>query len=231
MRDLATGRTRHASLDEKGRDIRSHLLVGDVSDDGRLVSYGDDNNAWVRDLDAGRSRRIWHEDNDPRQPWPAGTVGRPVLSGNGRYAAFSTLSDDVIRSDRGDDVVDIFRVRLSDGQTRQVTVARGGGNPDGDSFIPSLSRSGRFVGFSSYAGNLAPGETDGSDTFVRDMSTGRTYLASRGVDGVADSESGRTAVAISGNGRVLAYESYASNLVAGDTNQQNEVFVWKRAAQ
>ena len=63
---------------------------------------------------------------------------------------------------------------------------------------------------------------------MRDVRTGTTYLASAGVDGPADGESGRTAVAISDDGRTLVYESYATNLVPEDVNEMPDVIAWRR---
>ena len=68
----------------------------------------------------------------------------------------------------------------------------------------------------------------GSDAFVHDMRTRTTYLASQGLDGPANGESGRSAVAISDDGRTLVYETYATNLVEGDTVDMAEVVAWRR---
>jgi hypothetical protein len=150
-----------------------------------------------------------------------------VISGNGRFAAFTTMSTTIVKGERGH-FSDVFRVNLETGKVRRVTVDARGGQPDDHSFIPSLSFTGRHVGFSSFAGDLVAGDAPGSDTFVRDMRTGSTYLASRGLDGPANGESGRSAVAISDDGRTLVYETYATNLVAGDTVDMPEVVAWRR---
>jgi hypothetical protein len=68
----------------------------------------------------------------------------------------------------------------------------------------------------------------GADTFVRDMHTRTTTMASVGVDGPADQDSGRTAVSINADGSTLVYESYANNLVAEDANDLPDVFAWRR---
>jgi hypothetical protein len=150
-----------------------------------------------------------------------------VISGNGRFVALTTMSTTIVPGERGH-LSDVFRVNLVTGKIRRVSVDTDGGQADAHSFIPSLSFSGRHVGFSSFAGDLVEGDAPGSDAFVRDMRTRTTYLASRGLDGPANGESGRSAVAISDDGRTLVYETYATNLVEGDTADLAEVVAWRR---
>ena len=228
VRSLKSGRTRQVSLTNKDTDIAPSVLVGDISHWGGRVTFGNDHDIWVRDLAAGTTRRVWHEADDPAQPFPMGSAGRPVISGDGRFVAFSTMSRSIMKSEKGH-WNDIFRVNLATGKVRRVVVAAGGGLADDHSFIPSLSFTGRYVGFSSFAGNLVPGDGPGSDTFVRDLRAGTTYEASVGWDGQpANGDSGRTAVAISDDGRTLVYETYATNLVAGDSVDMPEVVAWRR---
>ena len=177
-----SGATKQVSLNAKGEDVTRSVLVGDISNWGRWVTFGNDHNAWVRDVATGKSRRIWHEDNDPGQPFPAGSLGRPVISGDGRFAAFTTMSTSIKNGEKGH-FSDVFRLNLSTGTVKRVVVAADGGQGNDHSFIPSLSYNGRYVGFSSFAENLVPGDAPGSDTYVRDVRTGTTYLASAGVDG------------------------------------------------
>lgn len=228
VRDLELGVTRHVSLDQKGRNVRQGVLVGSISADGRKVTFGNDNSAWVRDIVAGRTLRFWHEPNDPSQPFPAGTVGRPVVSGNGRFVAFSTRSPYVVPGDRGH-LADVFRLNLDTGRFRRVTVSVAGRNANEESGIPSLSHTGRYVGFMSAATNLVKGDIAGVDVFVRDMRRRVTTMASVSPTGEpGDEDSGRNAVSISADGQTLVYESYARNLVPNDTNGWSEVFAWHR---
>jgi Tol biopolymer transport system component len=94
---------------------------------------------------------------------------------------------------------------------------------------PSLSDDGRFVAFSSEATNLVPGDTNGlSDVFVHDRTThqtARVNVASSGTE-AHGGHSGRAA--ISGDGRWVAFESRAADLVANDTNARWDVFVHDR---
>src|SRR6187455_2552339 len=96
------------------------------------------------------------------------------------------------------------------------------------SFIPDVSADGRFAVFSSQAGDLVPDDTnERNDIFVRNLATGaveRVSVSSSGEEANAGSLQG----AISGDGRYVAFYSEASNLVPGDTNNRDDVFVRDR---
>src|SRR5262245_46215037 len=79
-----------------------------------------------------------------------------------------------------------------------------------------LSADGRIVAFTSWATNLVAGDTnDTGDVFLRDLATGQTTRVSVSTAG-AQANNMCKAVAISGNGRVVAFGSTASNLVTPD---------------
>jgi len=95
----------------------------------------------------------------------------------------------------------------------------------------AISGNGRYVVFSSNASNLVPGDhDDGPDVFVRDLRTGTTTMASVSSSGAVQKWPDlKTAtindVAISRDGRYVAFDSDATTLVAGDTNLAPDVFV------
>ena len=90
---------------------------------------------------------------------------------------------------------------------------------------PAISADGRFVAFSSDASNLVAGDTNGrGDIFVRDRLTGTTERLSLASDGTQANR----LTSISADGRFVTFSSSASNLVAGDTNRQADVFVHDR---
>nr|WP_239062379.1 hypothetical protein [Streptomyces sp. SID13031] len=111
------------------------------------------------------------------------------------------------------------------GRTTLVSVGVTGGQGNGESRQGSISADGRFVAFNSNATNLFPGDTNNSpDVFVRDLHTGRTTLASVGTGGgLADN--GAHQPEISADGRHVVFTSGSTNLVAGDTNDTEDVFV------
>lgn len=108
----------------------------------------------------------------------------------------------------------------------QIDVGPTGAGADGGGFdTTSLSADGRYVAFVSSADNLVPGDTNRrSDVFVRDTllgSTVRVSVATGGHQANNDSEH----PSISADGRYVAFASWASNLVPGDTNRLEDVFV------
>ncbi|MDT7943806.1 MAG: hypothetical protein RQ985_04565, partial [Dehalococcoidia bacterium] len=99
---------------------------------------------------------------------------------------------------------------------------------NGYSWFPSISADGRYVAFESIASNLVPGDTNGvSDVFVHDRLTGQTTRVSVASDGT-QGHSASDHPSISADGRYVAFESFASNLVPGDTNGKRDVFVHDR---
>ena len=127
------------------------------------------------------------------------------------------------------------------GSIDRVSVASDGTQANGDSFSPAVSADGRFIAFQSYGTNLVADDTNGvHDVFFRDTcqgapagctpSTIRVSVASDGTQANGDS-GGPTAfddidrIAISANGRLVAFSSHASNLVSDDTNVLDDVFL------
>ncbi|HUK78604.1 MAG TPA: hypothetical protein VL117_13575 [Thermoleophilia bacterium] len=114
--------------------------------------------------------------------------------------------------------------------TQRVDVSSAGAQADQGVYSnpPALSANGRYVAFASDATDLVPGDTNGhTDVFVRDLKLHTTSLVSVGPGGIqGNADSYQTA--ISANGRYVAFDSDASNLVGGDTNGFSDVFVRDR---
>jgi len=149
---------------------------------------------------------------------------RPAVSAHGRYATFVSLSPDLVPGDTNmtDDV--FVRDRKADKTTR-VSVGAGGRQANDSSGEATISDHGRTVAFTSGATNLAGQDTnDTVDVFVRDLKAGVTRLASVGVDGRAG-DGPSFFPDLSANGRYVAFQSVASNLVPGDTNGVEDAFV------
>src|SRR5207244_1359384 len=114
------------------------------------------------------------------------------------------------------------------GTTTRISVSTSGQQGNADSSLSVISADGQSVVFTSDADNLVPGDTNQvSDVFVRDLvrgETGRVSLSSTGEEANEDSFNS----AVSADGRYVAFDSAASNLVPGDTNDRFDVFVRDR---
>ena len=140
----------------------------------------------------------------------------PVISGEGRFIAFSSTAWDLVPGDTNA-VADVF---VWDRATESITRMTDGSN---DSVAPTLSTDGRYIAFYSSAWNLVPGDLNGrTDVFVWDATSG---ITTRITDGNGNSRT----PAISADGRHVAYLSWASNLVPEDTDGTDDVFVWDAA--
>jgi hypothetical protein len=114
--------------------------------------------------------------------------------------------------------------------TELVSVASDGTKGNGFSYAPAISADGRYVTFSSNASNLVEGDTnEGTDIFVHDRVTGVTQRVSVASDGTQGNGSVDWITSfISADGRYVAFSSLADNLVEGDTNGVQDVFVHDR---
>ncbi|HVW34731.1 MAG TPA: S-layer protein, partial [Acidimicrobiia bacterium] len=121
--------------------------------------------------------------------------------------------------------------------TALLSEATDGTHGNADSFGPRLSADGTTVAFVSRATNLA-GAAPGSGAvaraalqaiFVRDPLRGQTVRVSDGPGGAA-ADGDCTSPALSGDGSVVAFDSFASNLVSGDSNDASDVFVFDRSS-
>src|SRR5207249_1659148 len=114
------------------------------------------------------------------------------------------------------------------GTMERVSVDSAGNQGNGDGTEVALSADGRFVAFTSAAPDLVAGDTNGAtDVFVHDRQTAETRRV--GVDsGGTQANGASTGVALSADGRFVAFTSAAPDLVAGDTNGAADVFVHDR---
>jgi Tol biopolymer transport system component len=112
--------------------------------------------------------------------------------------------------------------------TTRVSVSSGGIQANRTSVGQALSADGRWVAFASSASNLVPTDTnDAVDVFLHDRQNGTTTRVSVG-DGHVQGNASSLQAAISADGRFVAFESAADNLVADDTNAAKDVFVHDR---
>jgi len=148
----------------------------------------------------------------------------PAISGDGRFVAFFSFASNLVVNDTNN-TGDIFIHDCQTGETTRVSVSTHGGQSDGLSDVPSLSADGRFVSFYSYASNLVNGDTNQRlDVFRHDRQTGETVRVSVGAAG-EESNHDSLCSTISANGSAVGFYSFASNLIAEDTNNYTDIYI------
>jgi hypothetical protein len=155
-----------------------------------------------------------------------------AISGDGRFVAFASAATNLIANDTNASNDVFVRDRQANVTTR-VSVTSAGAEASGNSTLGGITPDGRFVVFSSY-GSLVAGDTNAcatpagvptcEDIYVHDRQTSTTTRISVSTGG-AQSDGHSTSPSISADGRYVLFTSEASNLVAGDTNGQPDVFL------
>jgi Tol biopolymer transport system component len=237
LRDIVTGVTSRISVGPGGVQGNARSSGPKISADGRFVSFasdatnlvtGDSNSAtdiFVRDLGAGQTARVSVATGGAQA---SGISIESAISGDGRFVAFTSLGALVPDDTNGN--FDIFLRDRTAGQTTRVSVTSGGSQClGGASSSPAISSDGRFVAFASTCTNLVRNDTNNDqDIFVRDITTGITNRVNVTNDG-AEANFGAFEPSMSADGRFIAFSSFATNLVPGDTNIQEDVFVRDRS--
>ncbi len=155
-----------------------------------------------------------------------GASGAPAISGDGRYVAFHSDATNLVPGDTNGEI-DVFVYDRQAGTVERISEATNGTQGNDDSTRASISAAGRFVAFMSDASNLVAGDGNGkSDVFVHDRLSGATTRVS--VSSLGAQGSGHSRLpSMSSDGRFVAFESGANDLVAGDTNF-SDIFVHDR---
>jgi len=235
VHDAKTGETRRVSEAADGTEGDSGSIVhgASISSNGRYVAFysgstnlvpGDTNAAsdvLVRDLKRGTTTRV-SVDSDGNEG--SGDSYFPSISANGRFVAFWSNASDLVPGDtNGAD--DAFVHDLRTGITARVSVDSDGNQADSYSYDPVVTPNGRLVAFHSGASNLVPGDTNGvCDVFVHDLRTGETRRVSVDSSGLQGNGDSRVA-ALPSSGKLVVFQSAASNLGPGDSNGAIDVFL------
>lgn len=235
---LHAAETRRVSVDSKGKQATGGFADQTAfSGHGRYVAFdsdlpnlveGDGNgmfDVFVHDRKKGTTTRVSLRTGGA-EPL-SGDSFAPAISANGRFVAFWSAANDLVEDDNNQRD-DIFLHDRKKGTTRLVSVSSSGEEASDRSNSPAISANGRFIAFESDAKNLVPDDTNNvGDVFVHDRKTGQTTRVSVDSDGVQANGMSFSA-SVSKDGRFIAFESAATNLVPGDTNGRTDVFVHDR---
>jgi Tol biopolymer transport system component len=236
VHDRQTGATERASVSSAGYQADGAGDSPAISADGRFVTFvsvasnlvprdtNSQSDVFVRDRQTSATERV-SVDSAGNQADGAG--GAPAISADGRFVAFVSTARNLFSGDTNGQS-DVFVRDRQTGVTERVSVDSAGNQADGSSNAPAISADGEFVVFESAARNLVPGDTNGRiDVFVRDRHSGTTERLS--VNSTGDqANSGGLGPAISGDGRFVTFYAGHSDLVPGDTNRRQDVFIHDR---
>ncbi|MCU1452908.1 MAG: hypothetical protein JWN46_1054 [Acidimicrobiales bacterium] len=207
-----------------------------VSDDGRFVVFdsgatnlvagdtGGHQDVFRRDVVANVTQRVSVATN--------GTAGNgdsqfATIDGAGTEIVFDSAATNLVALDTNQ-AYDVFVRHLAANTTDRVSVSTASAQGDSHSQFAMISGDGNWVVFMSQATNLVPGDTNAKfDVFVRSLKDSTTTRVS--VKGATQGNGHSKEVSISGDGSKVSFNSDASNLVAGDTNGQQDSFVWTRS--
>ena len=232
----ATPKTKLVSVRSNGTQGDGGSFDSSISANGRFVTFesdatnlvgGDDNgkrDIFVHDKKTKKTRRVSVRSNGAEAE---DSSHDPAISANGRFVVFYSNATNLVgNDDNGNDDVFVHDRRTK--KTKRVSVRSNGAEADGHSIGLSISAEGRFVAFGSGATNLVRGDdNDRYDIFVHDRRTGKTKRVSVRSNG-AEADSDNYNPSISGDGRLVAFFSEATNLVGSDDNADPDIFVHDR---
>ncbi|HSN74427.1 MAG TPA: CARDB domain-containing protein, partial [Anaerolineae bacterium] len=238
VNSLNAASTTIVSMSTEGAQGNADAGTAAISADGQYVAFessaanlvsGDTNGAWdvfVRDTVLGTTERVSVASDGAQANGGSSLAG---ISADGRYVAFSSIATNLVPDDtNGTD--DLFVHDRDSGQTRRVSLKWDGSQAASvypDHTQAALSTDGQRVVYSSWASDLVENDTNGmADIFLYDAAaTAPTRRVSVGLGG-AEANNRSSDASISGDGRYIAFTSYASNLVADDTNGRPDIFVY-----
>jgi Tol biopolymer transport system component len=217
-----------------GLSTAASCLAPRLDPQGRWVSFlssatdlvtntlSGDYHLYQRDLLTGTTTLLDVDENGAS--WPLTSLSVPVLSADGRYVAFECVRPQI----SGNQNSDIFVLDRQSGGSELVSrhaPELPSATANGVVLPASISADGRVVAFASDAEDLAPNDGNGvRDVFVRDLLAATNLLVSANLE--ARSGNGPSfAPVVSGNGRYVAFSSVANDLVSGDNNSVQDVFV------
>lgn len=232
VRDRSLGTTVRANVDALGNQAFGHSFSPSISANGRSVAFTSEAglvpndtqfmDVYVKDLVTGAIVLADVDSNGIQANHESSFFAQ--ISADGRSVGFDSEATNLVPGDTNG-VGDSFVRDLVTGITTRVSVSSLGEQGDAPSGGPNLSSDGRYAVFASSAITLDPAGSNGfMQIFVRDRQTGITACVSRSALGHPAGGSCGSSW-ISADGSVVAFDSVAADLVAGDGNAAPDIFV------
>lgn len=232
--DRELGTTECISLDGNGDSPDGWASYASVTSDGRYIAFtsdcdaltANDNNqledAYVKDRQTGALAVITKSAAGGASN---GVTYDCVISGDGQFACLNSKATNLETSGLATGIHNIFLWSRQSDAIQLISKGFGGAAPDNYSMYCSISSDGRIVLFMSLATNLtSTPQTQVQGTYIYNNETGELTRASQTLDSTeANGLSFHGSVSADGN--TVAFMAYATNLVANDTNNSNDIFV------
>jgi ribosomal protein L14 len=236
------GITNIVSVHSSGAQGNSSSMQSSVTPDGRYVAFysnasnlvdvdsnGNSTDAFVRDRQEGTTELVTLNDAGQQPNGPLFDAEAPPISDDGRYVAFNSDGTNIVEPDLNGTASDVFIRDRQTGTTAIVSLNSAGQQGDSDSYVYNIAPDGRYVVFESRATNLTQTDTNGTyDAFIHDRQTGATECVSLNYLGSDTGNQYGSYNYVSSDGRYVAFESSASNLISIDNNGTTDVFVRDR---
>ncbi len=214
IRDTKTGKTTLISRKRNGDPAEGATVTGGISADGRFAVFEGNGKGlpgssqshaevWMRDRNAGKTRLV-SKTNDGKPA--SGDAVEPTVSADGRYVVFASEAANLPGGPGG-----VFVRDMKLGETLRASRTKAGHAAYGFLCGQSISSDGSRVVFRSDDPTL-PGANGDDHIYLRDLDHGRTALIDRRSDGQVGNGGDADCPSISGNGRFVAFKSYATNL-------------------
>jgi Tol biopolymer transport system component len=238
LRDMVAGTTTLLSRDHLGNLASARSDGPRITPDGRYVVFESD--ADLVPADSNGLKDVYRLDRQTSQltlvsVTAAGVQGdgwsyHGAISHDGRRIVFTSGATTLVAGDTNNQV-DMFLKDLVTGTLTRVNVSSTGVQANNESTWPSISGNGEVVTFCSAASNLIPVDTSGNwDLFAYDVATATTTRLNVQPNGLQANSYVRSPTGLSFDGSLVVFASLSTNLVAGDTNGKQDIFLRDRAA-
>jgi hypothetical protein len=240
VHDRLKRQTIRVSVDNNGFQGNSSSGSASISSDGRFVVFQSDAtnlvkggtkqvpNVFIHDVLTRQTTLININKYGKEGNYGSQVPSKHSISADGHFVAFVSFADDLVFGDTNG-APDVFLFDRVTQSPIRISVDSNGIEGNGPSYQASLSVDGRYIAFTSQASNLILNDNNNDipDIFIHDRiskQTSRVSIGSKGEEGNMTSFD----PSISADGRFVAFESFANNLIAGDTNSDNDVFIRDR---
>lgn len=236
IHDRQSRTTTLVSVSSNGVPADERAWLGDVSFDGRYVIFSSHCEHLVQPDYNGNRRDVFRRDRvtgitrmidllpNGENPWEGGSFS--AISADGNRIVYRSLDGGLAAGDTNQ-TFDIFVYDVADATTRRVSVDSNGAQGSDMANRPAISADGKYAAFDTTSSLVTDDSNARSDIYVHDLTTGVTTRVSVKTGG-AQANNHSTQATLSGDGRFVAFTSPATNLIAGDTNRQSDIFLHDR---